>query len=242
MASNAPDGRAAPPAPPLGPSWRPPIAPYSISGLATAVTVLLVGCAVSSLGVGLLSLRRAGVVGDVLAGNPQTAAAIEAADFAVGAVVLADAALTLATAVVFISWSWRLMKNAQLLAPRGYSSAGIDRPSAPAAGWAIGSWFIPLANLVLPAYFLSRVDRISGPEGSGAQPLIVCWAVLFAIANVLARLLWRSTATDLPGIEISDRREIWPALLFVAAAVVAILMVRSITRRQALAFDLGRAG
>ena len=53
-----------------------------------------------------------------------------------------------AIGVVFIIWQFRHAKNAQVLGARG----GLG------PGWAIGGWFIPLANYVLPGHADAPVE------------------------------------------------------------------------------------
>lgn len=41
-------------------------------------------------------------------------------------------------------------------------------------GWAIGGWFIPLANLVIPKMVVNEVDRMSSPQ-AGTPPINERW-------------------------------------------------------------------
>ena len=41
-------------------------------------------------------------------------------------------------------------------------------------GWAIGSWFIPIANLVLPKLVVGEIDRMSHPD-AGPEPIEDRW-------------------------------------------------------------------
>jgi hypothetical protein len=155
----------------------------------------------------------------------------------VSLVSLGNMLVVLATAVLFVIWSWQLYANARAVAP----------DQAPKAGWALGAWAIPLAQLVLPAVHLAKVDRVSRGEGRGARPLIIGWMVLFAAATLIYRVVWGTpifvvwgimhramfgTRGSLQRILDGDRRDIWVQLLFAAAAVLAISMVRAMTQRQ----------
>lgn len=60
------------------------------------------------------------------------------------------------------------------------------------AGWAIGGWFIPLANLIIPRLVLMEIDRVSAAaeEGSGewrTRPLLATsswWWGCFVTASI----------------------------------------------------------
>jgi hypothetical protein len=82
----------------------------------------------------------------------------------------------LAAAAAFIVWLYRAYGNLPIL--------GIVKPRH-ARGWAIGAWFVPLANLVIPKQIANDVWRAGDPElapgrarleeapGRGAGPLVV---------------------------------------------------------------------
>ena len=87
----------------------------------------------------------------------------------VGLAFVVVAGLMIAVFVLTIVWQWRLAKNHQLL----------GRPdTAFGPGWAIGAWFIPLANFVIP--ILQLRDPLEGlparpaagvaGRGSGSRP------------------------------------------------------------------------
>lgn len=218
-----PGGPQAPYAAPVGP-------PRAIAGLARALTVLLAVACVTGLLSGLASWRRAGVAQSILDGDDVSAAAADSADLVVAVAAIADVGVTIAIAVVFIVWFWRVIKNSQLL----------DRAAAPMAGWAIGSWFIPLANLVLPGYFLNKVDRVSGDDDGHRRTklLIIGWAVAYGAAIYLSRVIWRVEPIGLDELVVADRRDLGLQLVYVVAAVLAILLVRSMTDRQHRALGL----
>ena len=110
-----------------------------------------------------------------------------------------------------------------------------------ANGFAIGGWFIPIAFWIIPGMHMYDIDRGSGPparpgerpEGSG---LLVLWWVLFVVS-------WAGSGfgqvTVKPGhrydtssFDVRNVVFIVGMLAAVAAAVLAIVVVRSITRAQ----------
>ena len=72
----------------------------------------------------------------------------------------------LATIVLWMIWQYRFAKNAEALGKRD----GLG------AGWAIGGWFIPSANLVLGPLQLAQSAKASDPDappGQGRVPGIL---------------------------------------------------------------------
>jgi hypothetical protein len=128
--------------------------PYSLRGVATALTIALPLIALLELAIARQYLQRV----------PATAPG----EFGIwvglffgssGSGGLDAAYLVLATtiAVIFIVWQYRHAKNAKML---GQTSGLGPR-------WAIGGWFIPLVNFALPAVQMldgeARVTAAGGP-------------------------------------------------------------------------------
>jgi tetrahydromethanopterin S-methyltransferase subunit G len=91
---------------------------------------------------------------------------------------LAYLGCVLATAVVFITWLYRARKNLD---------AFPEATPTMKAGWAIGGWFIPFANLVIPCRVAASVAR----ESLGGAGLAYSWWVVWLVANVVDRGLAR---------------------------------------------------
>src|SRR5581483_5005799 len=143
--------------PPPPPSYVPAAPrPQPLGGVATGVTVVLGLGALFALGAAALFLSRARLAQDFLDGNT-TLRQLDDADHRFQAFV---ALFFVAFAVVFIVWQYRHAKNAELLRGR--------LPLGP--GWAIGGWFIPLANYVLPAVQLSQAAKASDPVSPASPP------------------------------------------------------------------------
>jgi len=211
-------------------------------GLATAATVFLGAMAVVALfglgahlnRVGLLEreFRDGGVGFDELAD----------ADSLVGAAAVIDGLGLLATAAVFITWQHRHAVNADSL-------AGTRAALGP--GWAIGGWFIPCANWLLPGMQLFGASRASDPAlplrpaaGRGrGSPLVVLWAAMFGLGNALRLSGWaRFPDDDVSGFAdlreyvadatLADRMVAAGFVISAAAAIVAAVMVRTLSRWQ----------
>jgi hypothetical protein len=74
--------------------------------------------------------------------------------------------------VLFLCWLWRARINAEHLDPSAHTLR---------RGWTIGSWFLPLGNLVLPALVVGDVHRagrtpVAGDAASTSySPLVAFW-------------------------------------------------------------------
>jgi hypothetical protein len=88
------------------------------------------------------------------------------------------------TGVLFVIWLWRAARNNQ----------GFGRPGALGAGWAIGSWFIPLGSLVLPGLMVQQIWKgadTAVPRGdpgwrrAAGNPQIWIWWVAYVTGQVL---------------------------------------------------------
>jgi hypothetical protein len=212
----------------------------SLSGLATGLTVLLGVAAVAALVASIGYFGRAGAVDDFGAGIGGIAA-IDDGDAAVRRGFAMVLPIVLATWVVMIVWQFRHAQNAEKL--RGPLGLG--------PGWAIGGWFIPLGYFVLPGMQIGQAAKASDPglgpgdlRAKGKLPAaIVAWAVLFGAAICLfvagnsSRPANEEIASSLDEYAMADRLVAAGMLVGAAAAVAAIMMVRTLTARQQRAVD-----
>ena len=206
--------------------------PSDLRGLSTALTILL---AVSALVSVLSVLAHAGRIGYIDEVNESGSIDSDRADAADGFVVVSSLILWFlvgaAVASVFIVWQYRHAKNARLLGAGG----GLTSP-----GWAVGGWFIPIANAFLPARNLYTTARYSTAERR-APGIVVVWAVTFGLAYLL-RLVGSppqdpADADYLDRLRASDGLALAAHVLYIAAAVLAIVMVRRLSARQHAALD-----
>jgi hypothetical protein len=233
-----------------GPAGHGAYGPYAptprfepFGGLATAATVLLGVMAVLSL-VGLgAHLNRVGLIEREFRDGGVALEELEDADDAVAAAAVVYGLGLLGTAAVFITWQHRHAVNADSL-------AGTRAALGPA--WAIGGWFVPCANWLLPGMQLFGASRASDPglpvqpaAGRGrGSPLVVLWAVMFALGNALGLAGWAtfpdeddvSVLADLEDFvsdaTLADRMVAAGFVITAAAAVLAAVMVQSLSRRQ----------
>src|SRR5262249_13965466 len=121
----------------------------SLKPLTTALTVLFICVAVGALLSAGALLNRVNVLDDMLNGNIDLSRA-RSADSSVSAFAGITLLLTIAIIVVFIVWFHRAAKNNVALG---------RRRARYSPGWAIGGWFIPFANLVIPAQIAQDLWR-----------------------------------------------------------------------------------
>ncbi|MGP3971635.1 DUF4328 domain-containing protein [Streptomyces sp. 6N223] len=211
-------------------------------GLATAVTALLGVCiGLWALGV-IADSRMMNVLNGVEDGD---FSAIEdyddANDFYSGVGVLQLLGL-IATGVVFIIWFHRTRVNAEVFDPAGQRMK---------RGWSIGAWFTPIVSLWFPKMIANDIWRSSTPWGANpGRGLLNAWWVLW-IASMATSVLAGAFNT---GDEVLDTQEeldeaqrqvsmtTLSDLVGIAAAILALLVVRRLTQRQLVKYDQGPQG
>ncbi|MFC8231204.1 DUF4328 domain-containing protein [Streptomyces sp. NPDC057287] len=232
------------PSPPNGPTAATPAPPAvagyrlrSPVGLARAVVVLLgavVATDVSALVAGLNVRNEFAGLGESAPFDPATADRAEILHGVAGGLQLLA---VLATAVVFIIWFHRVRINAEVF------DAGLQ-PMRP--GWAIGGWFIPFANFWLPRRVAAGVWAASAqthPDGSwrtvSKVPLDLWWT-LWVVSTLFTRFASK-TYDQAELSEVAGAVTLVMAAdgLDIAAAVLAILFVRKLTRMQGERAALG---
>ncbi|PCG87542.1 hypothetical protein CIB93_02250 [Streptomyces sp. WZ.A104] len=147
------------------------------------------------------------------------------------AAAAAQTATYLATAVVFIIWFHRTRRNAEIFDP------GAQRMGP---GWAVGGWFVPIANFWFPYRVAAGVWEASArPRPAGGwrpvsrTPLNLWWAAwvgTLLLSRASGRMWDRAEAPE----EIVRAAGLVAAsdALDVLAAVLAIVFVRTVTRMQ----------
>ncbi|MEV4429346.1 DUF4328 domain-containing protein [Streptomyces sp. NPDC053792] len=135
-----------------------------------------------------------------------------------------------ATGIVFIIWFYRLRKNAEIWARDLQSRT---------PGWAIGSWFIPIANFWIPQVIAADIWRASRREpyaADGKRELALlnswwaCWNIGI-VAEMIATMQYKFAET----IEAWTTATWWSLAgdaLDIPAAVLAILVVQRLTSMQ----------
>jgi hypothetical protein len=182
----------------------------------------------------VIDIQRIDLLGRVISGDSYTLEEVDASDNAFATVGTFQVIAFIGTAVVFLIWIYRVSKN---LKPLGSQNQKYS------PGWAIGWFFIPFANWVLPFLVTKEIWKASDPKAMDAEswrstsvsPIVPAWWALYVVASIGGYIVVRialgggETATDL-----LNQTWAWVIadVLEIPAAVLAILVVWGITSRQ----------
>jgi len=136
----------------------------------------------------------------------------------------------LTTVVFFCMWLYRSYNNL-----RAFDQwSRLDS----SAGWAVGSFFIPFVNLVVPYRAVREVwqnswppeeARLSAPDPPASFPL---WWMFWLLAAFAGQISWRVTFTEGVPANTAALISIGAGALSILAAVFAFLVVNAIDKRQ----------
>jgi hypothetical protein len=160
-----------------------------------------------------------------LLGSDYTIEEADANDLRQGAIGVVQFLLLIAAAVYFIRWFKLAYENVEPLGgTRRYGK-----------GWAIGAWFVPILNLWRPKQIANDIWRTSERvEEASFSSLLTLWWLLFLAANWVSNAALRLSFSG----ETPEELQAGTAAYLVAdsldfvAALLAIWVVRTITRRQ----------
>jgi hypothetical protein len=127
----------------------------------------------------------------------------------------------LGAAIAFLRWLHLAVRQALAL----QIEVGVT------AGWAVGYWFIPFANLVRPYRAIRNLLTGLGGEELASSARVSLWWGVWIIGNMLSRLETKLTMQQgleaLPSIPLNVLR-ILTSLLSLAGALLCIGIVRAI--------------
>jgi len=140
-------------------------------------------------------------------------------------------AVGIAALVLLIVWTWRSAHNARALGRTGARLA---------PGWAIGAWFVPLANFVLVYLLVSdlwRSSDASSERGDGwrrlpGSPLVRLWIVAYVGGVLLLFGAMGLAVTGVTGVSTTRTLLVIGGVVGAVGTLLAILVVRDITARQ----------
>ena len=220
-----------PPAPTAAPmsasgyAAAPGAPPPRVGALRTAAIVVVVGLA-ANLVLDLvdtvltpLSISQT-VRGTVAENDPLILATVGLALLQVAAFV--------ATAAAFITWLYIARKNLD----SWVQSRGLG------AGWAIGGWFIPIANLVIPPLVVNTVVRGSrmalgdNRRGAGSSVLVWVWWLTFICGGFGTNQFARHDFAETDDTAFVAGYNAAHTVPYIVAAILAIVLVRKITGQQ----------
>jgi Domain of unknown function (DUF4328) len=136
-------------------------------------------------------------------------------------------------AVTFVIWTRRAYRNLPAV-----GAAQRFRP-----GWAVGGWVVPVLNLWRPKQVINDIWRAGDPDAPSMlttaryehMPVprtITLWWALFLIGNFVGGRLWRMPTDTLAHDRAFTERDLLSSAIDVVALGLALMVVRSLTRRQ----------
>ncbi|KUJ67058.1 hypothetical protein ACZ90_31370 [Streptomyces albus subsp. albus] len=219
-------------------------------GLATALTVMF-GLAIATM---LLALVARGgqhsVLSDIVDGKTTTQKDIDDADDFFAAAWVINGLVSLVIVILWPIWFRRLRLNAEVFAP-GRHRFG--------SGWAAGSWFTPVVNFWFPKQIANDIWRASSPQGpeQARRGLLNGWWVTWwvgigvgLIGNIQYTVAHRKVENYNDDAKhgkyhtpdeyldaVKDGKtglgvSMFSLVIMIAAAILAILVIRQITAMQ----------
>ena len=219
-------------------------------GMSTTLTVLL-GVTVATLILAFIArAQQYGIYSDILDGDLPSQDDADSADSFYALALIISSLVMLAVAIVWPIWFRRLRLNAEAFAP-GQHRFG--------PGWAAGAWFTPVVSLWFPKQIANDIWRASSPQGPHQvrRGLLNGWWVCWLAGGLLfssslqqwTRARNRAESSGLFGSRsaIEDMKTALGMNLFayvvtIAAAILALLVVRQITAMQEQRAALSPAG
>ncbi|HEX8558581.1 MAG TPA: DUF4328 domain-containing protein, partial [Pyrinomonadaceae bacterium] len=206
-------------------------------GRAQAVVFLFLAYIAVALFSVFSNALQLGLIAEAVAGGEITDARVQMNDTRQAAVAFTHLVVYVALAVAFLLWLYRASKNLPAL---GNEKSRIEYKP----GLAVGSFFIPFVNLFMPYKAVREVWEKSDPAirtpddimftPTASAPLVLGWWLSWIAMNVFGRVTGRfqQDAATPETLRWVTWVEIAGDLVGVLSAVLAVLVVRGIDRRQ----------
>lgn len=206
----------------------------NLGGLATALTWLLALVALASALLVVFRFVEWSLLDD-LRSDPLSVSFsdLESSDDRINVLTGIRTMLVLATGVVFIVWLHAATKNLRAFSHR-------DLRYSP--GWAIGAWFIPFANFVIPKQIVDDAWRGADPQSppvgrpSGPVPAVfLAWWLAFVASIVIDRignLIGDADDADISQVQTASLTTLVAAVAAALGAALAIVVVGRVTSRH----------
>ena len=150
--------------------------------------------------------------------------------FAIGLAVV-EIVVYIATVVFFLMWVYRDREN--------LTAFGVEKRQLQySSGWAVGSFFVPFVNLVVPYRAMKELWQKSVPNSSsmfselsppGFFPL---WWAAWLLSNFVDRIYFRMSWREEISADTTAVVGLISGVLGVVAALLALKVVREIERQQ----------
>lgn len=128
--------------------------------------------------------------------------------------------------IAFCIWTYQAARNAKSLS---------TLPQKISPGWAVGWYFVPLANLWMPFKSVREIWwRSAWPQVERAPPILNIWWILWVACNILDRAAGKLlNSDDLALLTTAAAVNAVMAIVWVAPASLLIWIVIRITTMQA---------
>lgn len=150
--------------------------------------------------------------------------------FAIGLGLL-EIVVYIATAVFFLMWLYRSHEN--------LTAFGVRKNSLQySSGWAVGSFFVPFANLVIPYRAIKELWRKSVPNTDSMfmelspPAFFPLWWAFWLLSNFADRIYFRMSWRENASSDVTASVGILAGVLSIAAALLVLMVVREIERQQ----------
>lgn len=213
--------------------WRPPYQPAKV--LVTWLVFLLGMTAVVDAIAVVSDVAEMQLLDDAQRGRPISDERANANDLRQMAIGILAFLLLIPTIVLFCIWIYRANLNARAL-------GALNMRFTP--GWCVGWFFIPIMNLFRPYQATREIWLASEPTFDSANrerwkrgassPILPLWWTLWIGSGFLGQLSFRLSlrADDLPALLASSRITLISDFVDLCLAIVALMLVRAIQRRQ----------
>jgi hypothetical protein len=198
--------------------------------LGTAVVVLLsVNAAVLAVNA-VFRILEMGLLRRAARGQLVTLAEALASDDRIEASAITWILVTIPTGIVWLVWQHRSHANLRAVGIVGLRFS---------PGWAVGWWFVPIANLWKPFQTVRELHTASAGVDrwlvTPTSALIGWWWAAWLIQGVGGRIAGTllTDVDSIPSATAASRFALLTVLVTIVAAFLAILIVRSIVARQA---------
>ncbi len=210
------------------PMPAPPAAPRgyrSAAQRARLAMVALLGFVAVEIVAIVADAGRVDITNRLIRGDEVTDAEITSSDSFVHISAFLEIAALVACAVFFMTWLHRTVANLPELGARNLRFT---------PGWAVGWWFVPIANLVKPFQAMGEAWTASSPEHDAPLGVLLpLWWGLLVLGEVVSRLVViRSGGDDITGLRNSAVVDIVASVVLMLAALLCVVVVRRLTERQ----------
>jgi hypothetical protein len=234
-----PDPPDAPPPgmpPPPGTGWTPAQRGYaqtnefrSVKGLSIALMWVLIGVTIAAVASAIaLAVRLDAVERFRDSGSLSALQDVRDADDAVSGASSFLLLFSVAVFVLLIIYLFRAVKNTELW------NAQKEKWTP---GWAIGGWFIPVANLVIPFLTVRETWRRSNPDavagrGGTSSGLVWAWWLPFILGYIAIQIDPGDDPPTLDQIRVRDGFGIAGCVLLAISSILLIVLVRRLAAWQ----------